>query len=144
MGFWESFREGYREARGSAPPQEYGTREPSPPPEPPGGGEESERQAAATHERDAEIAELRRTAAESAAMIAELSSEIERLTAALKEKRRPEPPQAKGADAKYKKLKIAVAKHLHPDTVANDKPVAAALELIFKELRAEIDRIDEA
>jgi hypothetical protein len=141
MSFWQSFRDGYREARGSAPPPEYAMREP-PPPEPPGECEECERQAAAIEERDAEIAELRHTAAESATVIAELTSQVERLTAAHKEKRRAEPSAAKGDDAKYKKLCIAVAKHFHPDTAPMNEPLAAELERRFKAVRAEIDRID--
>jgi hypothetical protein len=143
MGFWDSFRDGYTEARGSAPPPRYFVREP-PQAEPPRGCEECERQAAAIRERDAEIAELRRTAIESAAVIGELSGEVEKLTAALKEKHRSEPKDDKAGDAKYRKLKVAVAKRLHPDTVATNKPLAAALERIFKELRVEIDKIDDA
>jgi chromosome segregation ATPase len=86
-------------------------------------------------DRDAELAEAK-------SLVADLATEAEKLSAELKVRRRAE-PQGRG-DEKYKKLRRVVLKRLHPDTAGADKRLAAALDLICRELNAEIDRIEAA
>jgi hypothetical protein len=97
---------------------------------------------ARTERKGADVEALQRKVAECTKVIADLVAENGKLAAKLSEKGPSEQKPSRGAE-QYKKLKIAIAKHLHPDTVAADKALAAAVERIFKELRADIDRIDQ-
>lgn len=147
MGFWSELQKGFAETRaghceedackgpGEPPPEEF----PHSPPD-----AHDRRECPDCAKRAAEIADLRRNLAESTSVVAELAAEVDRLTAALKEQGRGGPKNAKGGDEKYRKLKTAIAKHLHPDTAGANKAVAAALERIFKEVRAAIESIERS
>jgi hypothetical protein len=72
-----------------------------------------------------ELADCRRA-------LADLAAEAKRLRA----------NAAAGGDERFRRLALVTQEFLHPDRAGGDERLAAALESIFKELRAEIDKIE--
>ena len=87
----------------------------------------------ALRERDAELTKAKEE-------VSELAGEIRELEEELKISRRSMPPGV-GED-RYRKLRRAIVKKVHPDRAYGDPRLAAVLESMCKDINAEIDRID--
>jgi hypothetical protein len=72
---------------------------------------------------------------------AELAS-CRRALADLGAEARRQRAEATDGDEKFRRLALVTQKFLHPDRAAGDAHLAAALEDISKELRAEIDKLE--
>jgi len=135
MGFWESFKNGYRTTRNEVSGHPlfedglpaYEDRESA---DPPLDGFE-----APVHERDQQLEESKQ-------LIADLAAELQRREEELKVLRRSAPRTS--ADDKYKKLRRAVMQLVHPDKVSGNVEMTAVLEAICKDLNAEIQKIEAA
>jgi hypothetical protein len=121
-----------------------GNRGRTPRAEPPTECPNCEHQAAALRERDAALDELRRINSKSASIIDQLSGKVGELEAALESRGGASDRDGTTSTDRYKLLKIAIGKHLHPDTAPLNSALGAELERRFKAVRAEIDRIDAA
>jgi len=75
------------------------------------------------------------------ACTAELAS-CRRALAELAAEARRQRAEAADDDEKFRRLALVTQRFLHPDRAGGDARVAAAPEDIFKELRAEIDKLE--
>ena len=142
MKIWDEFLDGYRTARAAhrtsfTAPDDAGAADGI------GPGWEPSRGSAFQTEYEqlrmmydncaAELAECRLA-------LAELAAQTEELRADLIAARRGSNPGS--GDEKFHRLARIVQRFVHPDRAGQDERLATALEGIFKELRAEIEKID--
>ena len=143
MKIWDEFLDGYRAARAAhrtsfAAPDDAGEADGIGPEWEPshGGACETSEHAQLRRMYDACAAEL----AECRLALAELAAQAEELRADLIAARRGS--NTGSGDEKFHRLARIVQRFVHPDRAGQDERLAAALEGIFKELRAEIEKIE--
>lgn len=133
MGFWESFKQGYRAERADNIEDAYEE------------VFEQNLEADATEPRAPDFEALLRDRDqelwESKQLVADLAAELQKREEELKIARRTAPRAP--SDDKYKKLRRAVVTLVHPDK-ASDPQIAAVLEGLCKAINAEIDQIERA
>ena len=139
MKLWGGFLAGYREARAARPrplsPQGLETEsEWDPASDLPNSQSDYERLHLLYIESEAELTACRTA-------VADLAAEAQRLRTELNEARMHGGSSGDG-DERFRRLARVAQKLMHPDRAGSDEKLAAMLEPIFKELRAEIEKIE--